>query len=1174
MARCHRRYIAAAIAAIGILSIAPRGRAQEGGSGQLFDHPIQLADRGPVFYRVDREGERVDVRNAAVLQRRIALDLRGVLVAEALDTIAKRSGLALVYQSSLIPSTARVTLAASDISVAAVLTVVLLDAGLDVQLTGSTRAALMPRAGGLRTVSGHQPGTVTISGHVIDGVLRTTLPQVSVRVDGTALSAVSSGDGKYSIAGVAPGTYHVTARRVGYQPLTRDVTVTADQQATLDFALVAAPTKLDEVVTTAVGQQRRYEVGNTISTINADSIAPTAPITSLTDLISARAPGVTVLETSGMTGAGEAIRIRGLSSLVLQGDPILIVDGVRQDNSAGGDLGSIITRSLGDHPTPTRLNDLDFNDIATIDILKGPSASTEYGTDAANGVIVITTKHGTAGRPQWKVSAEQTESGIPETFANGYYSWGHLTDGSNAAVNCPVLQFGGGYAQYGAPYNTESALGTCITDSVTQWNPLNHAATTIFGTGDRSKYDLSVSGGSEAVRYFISGGLSNETGVIRMPPVFQELADTAGLGLPSSALNANSEQQRSVRVNTAIKLGSTADLSATGSYLSTYQQTPNAGDLYLGAFSGPALSDAAHYYGYGGFGSAVTPVSELSEIGSQNTDRVTGGLTANWRPAGWFLGHATVGLDHGSQGNEELNYPLANAAYDDNTPGIILANATTDVYSVDVRGTATASLLRGVRAVTSGGVQMVDTRLVGQSAYATGITATNLTLNGATGPIVAQQATRQATLGGYGEEEVSFADRLFLTGALRIDAGSGFGRAFATAAYPKASVSWLAINQGPTTVRVRGAFGESGLQPTNGAALQLYAPTVSYLGGTTVPANSLSWPGNPNLQPERSAELEGGVDAGWGNRVSLELTAYAKTTHDALVDVNLGGTLGNYAYEENIGEVRNTGVEGSVTVGVVQTRSITWDVAVNASVNHNTLLSLAPGVVAQTVQEYPGSERQTPGYPLYGLWAQQVTYADANHDGIIEPNEVTIADSASYMGPSLPTQEVSVSTHVGLWRGAVTVGGLVDYRGGYKIANAEAYYANGFANNEIAQNDPTAPLWLQARVGPNNSARATNSLDVEDGAFVRVREVSVTYALPRGAVRALRMQSLSVTGAVRNLALWTRYSGSDPEVSNTAGNGVQLSPLSNGYVLNNNVREDFGTVPLARYWVVRLNVGL
>jgi hypothetical protein len=306
--------------------------------------------------------------------------------------------------------------------------------------------------------------------------------------------------------------------------------------------------------------------------------------------------------------------------------------------------------------------------------------------------------------------------------------------------------------------------------------------------------------------------------------------------------------------------------------------------------------------------------------------------------------------------------------------------------------------------------------------------------------------------------------------------------------------------------------------------------------------------------------------------VSLELTGYSKTTHDALVNVNTGADLGMYTYQENIGAVRNTGVEGSVTVGVVQTRSIAWDVAVNASVNHNTLLSLAPGVLAQTVQGYYVQFRQAVGYPLYGIWAPRVTYADANHDGIIEPSEVTLADTSSYLGPSLPTQEVSVSTHLGLWRGAVAIGGLVDYRGGYKIANEVAYA--DFVGNTPGENNPAAPPWLQARADANNCC-TFNSLDVEDGSFVRVREVSVTYALPRGAVRALRMQSLSVTGAVRNLALWARYSGVDPEVSNTQSFNQQPVPgQAAGYMVNNNVRADQGAVPLARYWVVRLNVGL
>jgi TonB-linked SusC/RagA family outer membrane protein len=1116
------------------------------------------------------------VRNGTVLDRSINVHVERVTLEDALATVAASARIRLSYSPDALPVNKMVSLVATQITVSDAFAALLQDTNLRAIIATNGRVALVARGGPTAPAGpSQQQATATITGHVTDGALKTPLSEVSVRVEGTPLRTTANADGKYAITGVAPGTYRITARRVGYQPLTKEITIAGDQAATLDFALVAAPTRLDEVVTTAVGEQRRYQVGNTISTINADSIAPTAPITSLTDLISARAPGVTVLETSGMTGAGEAIRIRGLSSLVLQNDPILIVDGVREDNSAGGDIaaqfgGVVGGTALGAHPTPTRLNDIDFNDIETIDILKGPAASTEYGTDAANGVIVITTKHGAVGHPQWRLSAEQTESNIPVTFPTEYYSWGHSTDGAAASLPCvvPPAAF--------AP--ASQVAGTCVVDSVTRFNPLNDPQTSIFGSGNRGKYDLSVGGGSDAVRYFVTGGLSNETGVITFPPVFRHFADSLALTLPSASSNPNSEQQRSIRANTTIKLGSTADLSATASYLSTFQQTPETMQLYYGVFTAPPIDDAAHFYGYESLtaGGASAPWSPLSELGSQNTERVTGGLTGNWRPTGWFVGHATVGLDHGTQTEQELAYPLGNPDFEVYAPGLQLSGVTTDVYSVDLRGTATASITHSIRSQTSAGLQMVDTRIAGQSASTLNITSTNLTLNGATGATVNQIGTRAATLGGYGEEQVSFADRVFVTGALRIDAGSGFGGAYSVAAYPKASVSWLGLDRGPTTVRLRAAFGESGVQPTNGAALQLYSAAVQPIGpgGTLVSSDMVNWVGNPDLRPERSVEFEGGVDIGaWGNRVSLELTGYSKTTYDALVNDNLGATLSNLNYEENIGTVRNTGFEGSATVGIIQDRSVTWDVGVTASINHNTLVTLGKGIAPQSIYGFDMQFRQAAGYPLYGVWVPTVMYADANHDGRIAPDEVTTTDSVQFQGSSMPTREASLSTHLGLWKGSVTLSGLVDYRGGYKIANEVADYADEEGLNSAGLNNPRAPLWQQARAVANNMI-SFNSLDVEDGSFVRVREVALTYALPHSVTRTLRIQSASLTGAVRNLALWTKYSGPDPEVSNTFGINLQSAPTTGSYSVNNDIRIDHGAVPLARYWVVRLNLGL
>jgi TonB-linked SusC/RagA family outer membrane protein len=1096
----------------------------------------------------------------APLDRTIALSLRQVSLKEALTILATRARIQLAYSVTRVPVDQLVSIEAGAITVRDALAVLLDGTGLTASVSRAGRVVIEP--GRVRA----SQGVATITGRVTDATLKTPLAQVTVRVEGTPFTAAANGEGTYTIAGLTPTTYRVTARRVGYQPLTKEIRVVPDQLATLDFALTAAPTRLDEVVTTAVGEQHRYQVGNVISTINVDSIAPTAPVVSLTDLMSGRAPGVEVIETNGLTGSGPAIRIRGQSSLVLQSNPIVIVDGMRQDNTPGGALGL-----FGSINSPARLNDLNLADIATIDVLKGPAATTEYGTDAANGVIVVTTKHGTAGPPQWAASIDQMASSIPGTFPAGYYSWGHTTDGTNTAVNCPLVPL---------PYGGGSTTGNCALDSVSAWNPLNHPSYSIFGSGARTAYDLSVSGGSEALRYFIAGGLSDERGIADLPDVFRGPA--IALGFPNSVFQPNGENQRSVRTTTTARLGPTADLTVTGAYLSTFQKTIDVNELFVGMFYSPALPDSAHGYGYAGAGPTSSPLYQLGQLANQQNNRLTAGISGNWRPVPGVAAHATIGIDHGSQQATDLFLPQA-SAYSSGQPNggqSQITSAGVDIYSVDLRASATAALARDVRSVTSLGLQLADTRSNGISAAVYGgLSATNVTLNGAVNPFVTQELDRAATLGGYGEEQLSFADRLFLTGALRVDAGSGFGRSYSTAIYPKGSISWLAVATGPTSIRLRAAFGESGVQPHNGAALQLYTPAIGWANGGAISGLALQTPGNPALEPERSVEYEGGGDLSlWSGRLSLDMTAYSKTTDDALMDLPLGWTLGGYSAEENIGQVRNTGWEGTITVGLVNERALSWTLSLNASMNHNQLIHLAPGVAPGLIYGAFATSRQEPGYPLYGYWAQHYSYADANHDGIIESDEITLSDSSSYVGSSLPTQEASLATHISVWNGALALGMLFDGRSGLRVANSAAFDQAIHAQSEAAANLSNQPLWLQARSAAAIAAITAGNYALpagfyEDGSYVRLREVSVTYVAPHRIIRVLRLTSASVTGAVRNLALWTRYTGPDPEVSNTGGNSSQYTVTGNRNV-NDDVREDYGAIPLARYLVLRVNLGL
>ena len=791
----------------------------------------------------------------AVMDRTIALHLDRVTLRQALATLSATAGLRLVYSRQELPVEKTVSLVADNITVGEALHVLLRDTGVEPEVSESGQVWLRP-TGAATPVGGVQlQGTATISGYVRDSATGASIPQVMIRIDGTTLEAKSDGEGHYAVTGIAAGEYRVTARRVGYVAKTRTITVNDGQSAALNFQLNPPATKLDEVVTTAVGEQRRYQVGNVISSINVDSIAPTAPVTSVMDIISGRAPGVEVISSSGMAGAGSSIRIWGQGSLLLQSDPIIIVDGMRVDNSEG----QTALGGVGVTPTPSRINDLDFSQIQTIDILKGPSATTEYGSDAANGVIVITTKHGASGAPQWHASADQSEGVVPNNFANYYWSWGHLTDGTatTSGIDCTLL------APYGGNFGSGSAIGgtsgTCIVDSITAYNPLNHTATTSLGPSPSQRYDIDVGGGSDVLRYFVAADLTNDIGGTHIPNVF--LGEAAALGLPQTVLDPNSENQRSVRVNTTFGMGHGMDMQTSIAYMSTYQKAPGGGEFTgdIGV-AGPALPDSIYDYGYGVFGCTYTAcpgliLQSLGNISNQNETRWTGGLTANWRPGTWLAGHATFGLDHGAQSNTgevlpQLCYPFLSYSCGRLTD----EEQTTEVYTVDMRGTATASFSPLLHAVTSLGVQLADDRTAGTSATAFNLSASEFPLNASTNENAQELLSRSATLGGYVEEQLQLADRVFVTGALRLDEGSNFGNNYGAAYYPKLSVSWLAVDRGPTTVRLRAALGPSGQQPPYGANQETFAYSTTVpgeAGGSAATGLALNGPGNPELAPER-----------------------------------------------------------------------------------------------------------------------------------------------------------------------------------------------------------------------------------------------------------------------------------------------------------------------------------
>jgi hypothetical protein len=418
--------------------------------------------------------------------------------------------------------------------------------------------------------------------------------------------------------------------------------------------------------------------------------------------------------------------------------------------------------------------------------------------------------------------------------------------------------------------------------------------------------------------------------------------------------------------------------------------------------------------------------------------------------------------------------------------------------------------------------------------------------------------------GGYVEESIGLRERLFISAALRGDGASSFGKNFSTALYPKFGLSWLVANNespqrvpGLGSLRLRAAYGQSGVQPGATDALPLLLPISSLVDGVSLAGATLTALGNEDLKPERTQELEAGGDAEWfGGRVKIEATYYRKLSHDALINRPLALSIGITSRRENIGSVSNRGWEGLVTLVPISTDAVVWDVSLNGSINHNKFESAAPGLVFST-----STSTFRVGYPLFSRWDKPIlSYGDANGNGIIEASEVKIGDTAVYLGESLPPRQLTVSNGISLFRERLRISSQFDYKGGHLGENFTEINRCLTALACRGANDPSASLWEQARAVAASATSRTLAGYLEDASFVRLRELSIAYRLENQRVPLLGGRTMTVSLTGRNLKLWTDYSSPDPEVNSSAG-ALQLEGNS-----------DNPTAPQTRLWLLRVNV--
>ncbi len=997
----------------------------------------------------------------------------------------------------------------------------------------------------------------TVAGRVIDRTTQQPLVGAQVRVVGTTRGTSTDETGSYRIIGVREGSVQIAVQRIGYGPLSRSVTVPAGGIVTVDFSLAVSAAQLDVVVVNATGTtERKRENGAVTATIDSSALNKAA-ISTFADALSSRAPGVVVMTAAGETGAGSRVRIRGSNSISLSNEPLIIVDGTRVDNSPS-------STAIGTGgQSPSRLNDINPEDIENVEIIKGPAAAALYGTAAANGVIQITTKKGRAGQTKWDVFTETGRLTDVNNYEPNFRSYGKTAAGTLVS-NCSL-------------YSRVSLAATkCVAvDSTISNNPLQVAG--MESDGNRRLAGVSAAGGSDVATYFLSGEYQKEQNVILV----------------------NNSQRMSIRTNVRGQLAKSLDAQISIGFTNSDLRRPQDDNNAFGVVSGSQLGKAADCGPNGlnlqhpnlcsatdtvsrGYYNAGLPPKAFYNINTrQGVQRLTGSLTSNWTPLSWLAVNGTFGGDLDNRNDNETLQPNL-LAYSQNTlDGYrTVDRAFVANYTSSLNATATYERSPTLKFTTAVGTQYTDVYFTRTDAFGAKLLGGSNSLAGTNARFSVGESTNDVrTLGFLGREQLAWRDRVFLTAGIRSDKNSAFGQNYSRVFYPSLSGSWVVSEenffpkvQAISSLRLRAAAGAAGQNPGYLAAEQYYSPVAVVVNGVDVPGFTIGGAGNTSLRPEKSTEVEGGFDLGLLNdRVNFEYTHYNKITKDALVNVNLAPSLGTSATRfQNLGRVRNYGDEALLRATLYDGQLVKFDLTLNGSWTTNHLDDLGKDALGNRIPDITAGFSSTQiiktGLPLGAYYQRALTYNDANGDGLIGcPNgrgsadcEVTIADSASYQGSPFPSAEIVVAPSLSLGR-FFRVTATLDHRSGQKLFNYTSNYRNQLIQNGSAAQTPSSSnLAAQAAAVATTLAAPYNTYAgyFENATFTKLREVAVTLTLPQRFASQLHAGSANLTLAGRNLHTWTNYTGLDPE--------------SNAGAQANFTTAEFLTAPQVRMFTARL----
>ena len=1103
-----------------------------------------------------------------VLRQRVTLRLAHVTVARALEALITRSGVSITYSRAFIPADRIVSVDLEDGTVLQALGQLLGDSEVEVWVSSSGRIALVPADRPAPPVVPAVDSTVeevvagAITGRIVDSAASRPLANVQVSVVGTQLGAITNDAGRYTIGGLTAGTQTVRANLIGYAPKTRTVTVVDGQVVTADFVMGRQAIELERVVTVGYGTLSERNVTGSVANVNMDRVR-SQMVEGVDKALSGQVAGVQVLQSNGVPGGGPQIQVRGVGAIGAGSQPLFVIDGFPLAQNG--------TNAEARNP----LNQIAPGDIESITVLKDASSAAIYGSRAANGVVVITTKSGRNQAPAAHMDYSFGLQTTPKRFLPD------VMDGVEFATYMKEL-----YED-----NLRFSTGRQVllpTDTIpSQYrDPSQYAGKTVnwldlvTRTAPSHNVNMNVSGGTQNVSGYLSAGLLNEQGIVIATDYRRATLRAAVTASPTSKLHVALSLAPTYELRNLPVVGG-AGRAEIGSPGSASVASP---------IVGPYNDDGSYraLIGSPGVLNVPNPLMYLAQFSNKFQNlRALGNATIEFRPIEGLLLKSQSSADFAEQQNSNFRPSVLPGQFGQAPPQPAQGNyiesnnlnwlAEQSATFDRTRGRHHAQLLGVFSAQAQrdlGGSFRGD--LYPNDDISTLNAANQITQQGIT-------AARWGLVSYAGRLNYDFADGKYLaSAAIRRDGSSRFSEANRWGVFTAASVGWRLSEESflkgvswLDDLKLRAAYGTTGnndignydfIGQIRGGSANDYV-----LNNALATGRVLGTLQNPDLGWEKTSEVDVGLDVAlFNNRVSFTVDAYNGTTKDLLLNVEVPASSGFQNVTRNVGRVQNRGLEFAMHSMNMQRGSFQWSSDVNVSMNRNKVLALGANgapirsgtsaegsnthitMIGQPVGMFYGyvfqglyktdAEAAAEGFP--GALAGMVKYQDVNGD-----HNITLADE-QIIGNPYPDATFGINNNLSLGRfdlSLITTGQL----GGERLQGFFEYLHNIDPAFNITRDQKNRWRSLEQPgdgVHPRTSGpprgrtlyRDISTLWVHDATHLAVRNVTLRYRVPeRLAMRG--MKDASVYFGIQNALTITNYP-MNPEVTNYNRQSGALTP--------------------------------